>query len=78
MVFFQVFSRNNDVNGNPYRLILRYDEAGSILSVSEARSSSPNEVTRLRKAGEVQLITVHVAPAEYQDLKRWGDARHVS
>lgn len=76
-MFFQVFSRNSDVSGNPYRLILVYNEKGVIKEAYEARSSSPNICHTLRSdvpsyggRGLIELISVHLAPAEYNNIKR--------
>jgi len=70
---FQVLSRNNDVNGNPYRLILVYNAKGGVETAYEARSSSPNIVGRLRNTltpEYVQIPTFHLAPSEYNATKR--------
>ena len=70
-LFFQVISRNNDVNGNPYRLILCYGPSGAsgVVDVIEARNSTPNCVGELSKIMR-QLPTFHVAPAEYNETKK--------
>lgn len=62
-LFFQVISRNNDSNGNPYRLILVYGPKG-VVDAREARNSTPNYVGELGKI-MCQLPSFHVAPAEY-------------
>ncbi len=66
---FQVISRNNDVNGNPYRLVLVYNMQGGVDKAYEARSSSPNICNKLSK--EIpQLPSVHVSPSEYNQFKK--------
>ncbi len=67
-LFFQVISRNNDANGNPYRLVLCYGPSG-VVDVIEARNSTPNCVGKLGKIMR-QLPTFHVAPAEYNETKK--------
>lgn len=77
-MFYQVFSRNNDVNGNPYRLIVVYNETGKIVKGCEARSSMPNYIGQLYKAGFKELLTVHLSPAEYNSIrKRMSMLEHV-
>lgn len=74
--FFQEISRNNDVNGNPYRLVVVYDENGRYSEVYEARSSSPNIVYELYKKGYQQIMSIWTTPCEYNRIKRslkgWG------
>ncbi len=66
----QVLSRNNDINGNPYRLVLVYSsDTGGVIEAYEARSSSPNIVGTLR-ASTTQLMGFHLSPGEYNDTKR--------
>ncbi len=71
MSLFQVISRNNDRNGNPYRLVLLYTQQASLIGGYEARSSSPNICGRLRKDGHAELPSFHVSPAEYNQTKKW-------
>lgn len=68
--YFQKFSRNNDINGNPYRLILCYNKNLEVIEVHECRSSSPNFEYELYKAGKKALPCFHLSPAEYKDAKR--------
>lgn len=70
MNLFQVFSRNNDVNGNPYRLILVYSPEGAIVEAYESRSSSPNIRGQLCRKGYIELAGFHLAPSEYNQTKR--------
>jgi len=70
MNLFQVISRNNDVNGNPYRLILLYDcVTGEVIKAYEARSSSPNIANTLRRSKYIELPSFHVSPSEYKSTK---------
>ena len=67
---FQIISRNNDVNGNPYRLILVYAaNTGKVISAFEARSSMPN-VTRRMRGDLTELPSFHVSPSEYNETKK--------
>ena len=68
---FQILRRNNDVNGNPYRLVMVYDVAGNLTEAYEARSSSPNICHTLRKRGLRELPMFHLGPAEYNATKRF-------
>lgn len=52
---WQIISRKNDVNGNPYRLVLAYLEGGGVAGFEE-RSSSPNIVDKFSKLLAKQLI----------------------
>lgn len=66
----QVLSRNNDINGNPYRLCLVYSsDTGGVIEAYEARSSSPNIVGKLRGSC-TQLIGFHLTPSDYNETKR--------
>ena len=73
---FQVLSRNNDINGNPYRLVLVYNAEAIIVAAFEARSSSPNIVHYIgllrRENRRVlhQLPTFHLSPSEYNATKK--------
>lgn len=64
----QVFSRKNDINGNPYRLMIVYGK-DSIVAAWEARESIPNKATELR-AIYYELPTVSLLPSEYTRLKK--------
>ena len=68
-ITFQVVSRNNDNNGNPYRLILSYDKTGRVVEAAEARSSSPNYVGDRNRIMN-QLPTFHLSPSEYNSTKK--------
>ncbi len=69
-MLYQIFSRNNDSSGNPYRLLVVYNEKGTPVQAYEARSSSPNIEHVLYSAGYVQLITIHLEVKEYNRIKR--------
>jgi hypothetical protein len=67
---WQMLSRNNDRNGNPYRLVLAYLVGGGIVGFEE-RSSMPNIVSRkFSKLAARQLPTFHLSPSEYNNTKK--------
>jgi len=67
-MLFQIFSRNNDTNGNPYRLMLSYDSEGNVVAAYESRSSSPNKAQELRETHQ-ELPSFHLAPGEYNQTR---------
>jgi hypothetical protein len=70
-ITYQVFKRNNDKNGNPYRLIFIYNSTGKIIKAYESRCSSPNLLNQLYESDQHhELPIISVAPAEYNRLKR--------
>lgn len=69
-MLYQVFSRNNDSSGNPYRLLVVYNETGVPVQAYEARSSSPNIEHDLYRDGYQKLLTVHLEVKEYNRIKR--------
>lgn len=68
-ITFQVLSRNNDHNGNPYRLILSYSKTGEVVEVAEARNSTPNYVGERNRIMR-QLPAFHLSPSEYNNTKK--------
>ena len=74
---FQVVSRNNDRNGNPYRLMLVYNRRlmlvynrnGNIVELYEARSSMPNYIRVLEQRNLIRLVSFHLSPSEYNETK---------
>lgn len=66
---FQVVSRDNDRNGNPYRLVLVYDDTACVVQMFEARSSSPNIVLLLRRMDLLELVEFKVSPAVYRQVR---------
>lgn len=69
--FYQVISRNADVNGNPYRLVILYDAQGLPVQVFESRSSSPNVVYQLLESGvHIKMLEFHLQPSEYNRIKK--------
>lgn len=66
---FQVLSRNNDKDGNPFRLILSYSKDGRVVEAAEARSSCPNYVGEHHRLMR-QLPTFHLSPSEYNTTKK--------
>ena len=76
--FYQVLSRNSDVNGNPYRLVLVYGVDGLIETAYQARSSSPNVLGTLRYPEYIGLPSFHLSASEYNETRRaCKDLRHV-
>jgi len=67
-MLFQIISRNNDIHGNPYRLMLVYDQYGNVEACYEARSSMPNQASKLRLTHK-ELPGFHVSPSEYNTTK---------
>jgi len=71
---FQVFSRNNDKDGNAYRLVLVYNQSGSVDRCYESRSSEPYQLDDLRLT-HIQLPGFRLSPSEYKNtkdaFKRW-------
>jgi hypothetical protein len=66
----QVLSRNNDINGTPYRLVLVYSsDTGGVIEAYEARSSSPNIVGHLQGSC-TRLMGFHLAPSDYNETRR--------
>lgn len=69
--FYQKISRNNDVNGNPYRLILIYDNEAMLKQVWEVNTSmTSGKELDLRRQGYVEITPIHVTIREYKVLKR--------
>jgi hypothetical protein len=66
---FQVFSRNNDTNGKPFRLILLYGDNAEVLEAYEARSSSPSICNFLSGRGIGRLPAAHMQPKDYNKMK---------
>lgn len=67
---YQMLSHNNDMNGNPYRLMLVYSQNGEVLEAYEARSSNPNHRSILENRNLTTLITFHLSPSEYNETKK--------
>ncbi len=67
--FYQVISRDNDINGNPYRLIVIYNAKGLPIQCFEARSSSP-DIDNQIWGSLARALNVHVTPKEYSRIKR--------
>lgn len=66
--FYQVISRNNDRNGNPYRLVMVYNHNASLIRAIEERSSSPNCLRDLHRQGIYGIYPFHVQPLEYRTI----------
>jgi len=67
-MLFQIISRNNDTSGNPYRLMLVYNQDGNVEACYEARDSMPNQANKLRLTHK-ELPGFHVSPSEYKTTK---------
>ena len=66
---YQVYSRNNDINGNPFRLVITFHD-GEFAEAFEARSSSPNVIHDLYDRGYKEgFRQIHLQPAEYNSVK---------
>lgn len=69
-IAYQVISRNNDKNGNPFRLILIYDARFKVINVVEAHSSMPNYIDRHCRH-LIVMPTFHLEPKEYNSLVKF-------
>lgn len=67
--FFQVLSRKNDTNGNPYRLTLIYDASAILVKMVEDRCSRPNIHSSLIQEGYPQLPDIYLSASEYNSFK---------
>lgn len=66
----QLFSRNNDINGNPYRLVVIYDVSkGAISEVYEHNTSSDRSI-RYQYEGIQWIQDIHLKPSEYNRIKK--------
>lgn len=68
-VAYQVISRNNDTNGNPFRLILVYNAEFKTIRAVECRSSSPNYLHNDDIKSCVSMPKFHLSPSEYKATK---------
>jgi hypothetical protein len=64
---YQSISRNNDSNGNPYRLIILYGLNGKVIMVIECRDSMPNCENLFYDIPK--LPSFHLSPKEYKSTK---------
>ena len=72
--FYQVLSRKNDVNGNPYRLGIVYeiiDGRAKVTRMIQERSSMPNFKHFLYKEGFQEIETYSLTPSEYNDTRKY-------
>lgn len=72
--FFQTLGRDNDVNGNPYRLVLVYDNNARLIRAIMERTSFPNCINELRKQGylDASLLCLryfHLTPTFFEELR---------
>jgi len=65
---FNILSRNNDTNGNPFRMAIVYDAKGNFILAIEERSSCLRHI--LRDAGLIELEEFHLTPKQYNEWKR--------
>lgn len=71
-----MFSRKNDVNGNPFRLLLTFVD-GTQKEAFLSRSSSPNIRGQLERLGyEPILSTISLLPAEFKRLVKQYNPIH--
>lgn len=69
-IALQVFSRNNDINGNPYRLALIYGNNGTVIKAYEFRQSSIDSYLSALCPNALQLPTTHLQPSEYDETRK--------
>lgn len=69
---YQIFSRNDDTNSNPFRLIITFHD-GIIHKAFEARQSEPNILYELsaEQGYEEGFRQIHLTPAEYNSVKKY-------
>jgi len=68
---YHVFSRNNDISGNPFRLVITFHN-GKFSEAFESRSSEPNIISELFKKGYKEgFRNIHLTPAEYNSVKKF-------
>ena len=70
MMFYQVLSRNNDRNGNPYRLIMVYNTDATIQQCIEFRESFIHATVSRMFPDANCIETIHLSPSEYNRLKK--------
>ncbi len=71
--FYQILSRKNDINGNPYRLGLVFeiiDGKVKLTRMIQERSSMPNFEHSLRKEGFQKIETFSLTPSEYNETRK--------
>ena len=67
-MLFQVYSRSNSGNGNPFRLAIVFDDTAKPYAAYESRSSRPNIVSKL-EGQHGRLPDVKLTPTAYAALK---------
>jgi hypothetical protein len=68
--FYQVLSRNNDVNGNPHRLVLSYTD-GVLHTVAHCSSSRPNYVREVEYEKDyVHIEDFHLTVGEFNKRQK--------
>ena len=67
--FYQVFSRNNDTNGNPYRLVLLYNTNGEVVQAIQYRSTFVDyTIKKLYPAIRGLYSPIHLTLSEYKKI----------
>ena len=69
-IAYQILSRNNDVNGNPYRLALVYSDRGTVIKAYEFRQSIIGYQLSELCPDVPCLPALHLQPAEYNETRK--------
>lgn len=68
--FYQVFSRNNDSNGNPYRLVLLYNTNGELVQVIQYRNTFVDStIKKIYPSIQGLYSPIHLTPSEYNQIR---------
>jgi len=68
--FYQVFSRNNDTNGNPYRLVLLYNNDGEVVQAIQYRNSFVDStIKKIYPSIRGLYSPIHLTPSEYNQIR---------
>lgn len=69
--FYQIFSRNNDRDGNPYRLVLLYNINGEVVQAIQYRQVfTETTIQRLYPSAKSLYGVIHLTPTEYNDIRK--------
>lgn len=69
--FYQIFSRNNDRDGNPYRLVLLYNIKGEVVQAIQYRQTFvETTIKRLYPSTKSLYGTIHLTPTEYNNIRK--------
>lgn len=69
-MFYQVLTRNNDRNGNPYRLVFIYNTDATINCVIEFRQSFIHGAISKMYPDINCIEAINLQPSEYNRIKR--------